>query len=138
MSAPDFLDTNILVYAWDSSSPAKQRIAQDLVRKAIAGEIFISTQVMAEFAVTMLHKISPAAKPQEIEALLDVLEPVKLVLTDVDTIRRAVQVRAKYGLHFYDGMIVAAAERGGCRRIWSEDMGHGQQYFGLVVENPFV
>jgi predicted nucleic acid-binding protein len=50
---------------------------------------------------------------------------------------RAVDVRAKYGVHFYDGMIVAAAERGGCGRIWSEDLNAGQKYFGIAVENPF-
>ena len=51
--------------------------------------------------------------------------------------RRAVEAHAKYGLHFYDGMIVSAAERGGCGRIWSEDLNAGQEYFGVVVENPF-
>ena len=45
---------------------------------------------------------------------------------------------AKYGLHFYDGMIVAAAERGGCGRIWSEDLNPGHKYFGVAVENPFA
>jgi predicted nucleic acid-binding protein len=40
-------------------------------------------------------------------------------------------------VHFYDGMIVAAAERGGCGRIWSVDLNTGQKYFGIAVENPF-
>jgi predicted nucleic acid-binding protein len=44
---------------------------------------------------------------------------------------------AEYGIHFYDGMIVAAAERGACQRIWSEDFNPGQLYFGIRAENPF-
>jgi predicted nucleic acid-binding protein len=48
-----------------------------------------------------------------------------------------VQARAAYGIHFYDGMIVAAAERAGCQRILSEDLNAGQQYFGVTVSNPF-
>jgi hypothetical protein len=32
----------------------------------------------------------------------------------------------------------AAAERGACRRIWSEDLNAEQQYFGVTVENPFT
>jgi len=52
-------------------------------------------------------------------------------------VRRAVEAHAEYGVRFYDGMIVAAAERGGCERIWSEDFNAGQKYFGIVVENPF-
>jgi predicted nucleic acid-binding protein len=34
-------------------------------------------------------------------------------------------------------MIVAAAERAGCERIWSEDYNSGQKYFGIAVVNPF-
>jgi predicted nucleic acid-binding protein len=49
-----------------------------------------------------------------------------------------VEARQNYGVHFYDGMIIAAAERGGCIRIWSEDMSSGQKYFGIPVENPFA
>jgi predicted nucleic acid-binding protein len=138
MPAPDFLDTNVLVYAYDSADPRKQRVAQDLVRKALAGEIVTSTQVLAEFAAALLHKMSPAALPEDVIAVLGVLEPIHLVIPDSDMIRRAVEARAAYGVHFYDGMILAAAERGGCGRIWSEDLNAGQKYFGIAVENPFA
>ena len=52
-------------------------------------------------------------------------------------VRRAVEVQGRYGLHFYDSLIVAAAERAGCERIWSEDLNSGQKYFGISVQNPF-
>jgi len=39
MSAREFLDTNILVYAYDRSEPRKQQIAQGLVRRAVAGRM---------------------------------------------------------------------------------------------------
>jgi predicted nucleic acid-binding protein len=137
MSGPDFLDTNVLVYAYDVTDPAKQRTAQDLVRKAVAGAMVISTQVLAEFAATLLHKLNPAPSSQDVIALLDTLGPIRLIAPDHDTIRRAVEARAVYGLHFYDGMIIAAAERAGCERIWSEDLNPGQKYFGVVAANPF-
>jgi predicted nucleic acid-binding protein len=137
MPGPDFLDTNVLVYAYDVTDAAKQSIAQDLVRRAIAGGLVISAQVLAEFTATLLHKLSPAPSSGDVVALLDTLAPIRLVPPDHDTIRRAVEVRAAYGLHFYDGMIVAAAERAGCERIWSEDFNPGQKYFGVVVANPF-
>ncbi len=138
MSALEFLDTNVLVYAYDPSDPRKQQIAQNLVRRAVAGEIATSSQVLGEFAATLLHKLKPAAKPEDVMALVDTLGPIKLVPIDGDVVLRAVQVRAQYGVHFYDGMIVAAAERGGCQKIWSEDLNAGQKYFGIAVENPFV
>jgi predicted nucleic acid-binding protein len=137
MPGHDFLDTNILVYAYDISDPAKQRVAQDLVRKAVAGELVISTQVLAEFAATLLHKLSPAPSSQDVIALLDTLAPIRIIPPDHETVRRAVEAKSAYGLHFYDGMIVAAAERAGCERIWSEDFNPGQKYFGIAVSNPF-
>lgn len=138
MSALEFLDTNVLLYAYDPSDPRKQQIAQGLVRRAVAGEIAASSHVLGEFAATLLHKITPPANPQDLTALLDTLGPINLVAIDGDVVLRAVQARAQYGVHFYDGMILAAAERGGCQKIWSEDLNPGQQYFGCVVENPFV
>lgn len=137
MSAPDFLDTNILVYGYDSTEPKKQKTARELVRKALLGEIVISVQVLAEFAATLLQKASPAANANEVLALLDALGPIQTITPDSDLVRRAVEAHAQYGVHFYDGMILAAAERGGCTRIWSEDLGAGQKYFGVTVKNPF-
>ena len=137
MPGPDFLDTNVLVSAFDVSDLAKQRAAQDLVRKAVAGELVISTQVMAEFAATLLHKLVPVQPPEDVVALLDILAPIRLITPDADTVRRAVEARSAYGVHFYDGMIIAAAERAGCEKIWSEDFNTGQKYFGITAVNPF-
>jgi predicted nucleic acid-binding protein len=137
MPGPDFLDTNVLVYSYDITDLRKQRIAQNLLRQALTGDAVTSTQVLSEFASTLLHKVTPPALPQQVAALLDVLGPLKLIPTDGDTVRRAVEARAQYGIHFYDGMIVAAAERAGCGRIWSEDFNAGQKYFGIAVQNPF-
>ena len=138
MPAPEFLDTNILVYAYDSGSPSKQRVAQRLVRAALAGHSVISAQVLAEFSATLLHKVSPAVRSDDLIVLLDALGPIKVLPPDAGVVRRAVEARATYGIHFYDGMIVAAAEKAGCKRIWSEDLSSGQEYFGVTVENPFA
>jgi predicted nucleic acid-binding protein len=135
MRGRDFLDTNVLVHAYDAADPAKQSIAQDLVRRAVAGEIVTSTQVLTEFAATLLHKISPAARRPNVLAILDALGPIKVTAPDADTIRRAVEAHAQHGV---DGMILAAAEHGSCTRILSEDFNAGQSYFGIKVENPFV
>ena len=137
MSGADFLDTNVLVYAHQFNDPDKQRVAQELVKRAVAGKFVVSTQVLSEFASTLLHKASPPATPEAMIAILDGLSPIKLVTPDRDLIRRAVEARSEYGIHFYNGMIVAAAERAGCERIWSEDFNAGQKYFGVAVANPF-
>lgn len=139
MPGPDFLDTNILVYAYDTRDRRKQRIAQEILRNAVTrtSEAVISSQVLGEFASTLLYRVSPRVRPVRLLAVLDALSPIPLVNPDGDTVRRAVEASAAYGIHFYDGMIVAAAENAGCARIWSEDLNPGQQYFGVSVENPF-
>lgn len=138
MSAAEFLDTNILVYAYDRSDPRKQRIAQGLIHRALDGEIAASSQVLGEFASTLLHKLTPPVKPADLATLLQALGSIYLVPLDGDVVLRAVKAHAQYGLHFYDGMIVATAERGGCRKIWSEDLNASQEYFGVKIENPFL
>ena len=89
MSALEFLDTNVLVYAYDPSDPRKQQIAQNLVRRAVAGEIAASSQVLGEFAAALLHKLKPAGKPEDVMALVDTLGPIKLVPIDGDVVLRA-------------------------------------------------
>ena len=138
MNGVDFLDTNILVYAYQYTDSRKQRIAHDLVRRAIAERWVISSQVLAEFATTLLHKFSQPPTLEELNKILDRLEPIKLVLPDIELVRRAIQARTSYQLHFYDSLIVAAAERAGCARIWSEDFNSGQEYFGVRMANPFL
>ncbi len=126
-----------MIYAYDSTEPEKCRIARRLLREAIDGQHVISTQVMAEFAAVMLHKVTPRADPKLLAEALDNLSPIRLVAADGEVVRRAIAARTAYGLHFYDCLVVAAAERAGCARILSEDFNPGQEYFGVVAENPF-
>jgi predicted nucleic acid-binding protein len=137
MTGRDFLDTNVLVYAYQTSDLGRQRIARQLVSRAVAGEFTISTQVLAEFAATLLHKLQPPLSMEQVTVALDGLGPIPLIVPDGDIVRRAVEARGAYGIHFYDGMIVAAAERAGCEKILSEDLNSQQKYFGVVVANPF-
>lgn len=81
--------------------------------------------------------MSLATEPDALLEILTALSPIKLATIDSHTVRRAVEARATYAIHFYDGMIIASAERAGCDRIWSEDLNPGQEYFGVRVENPF-
>ncbi len=138
MRGPDFLDTNILVYAYVPQDARKQQIAKVILGKALSGDAIVSSQVMAEFASTLLHKAARPMRPEEVIIALDALGAIKLIHLDHGVVRRAVEARALYGIHFYDGMIVAAAERGGCGRILSEDLNAGQKYFQIPVENPFA
>jgi len=131
-----FLDTNILVYAFDPDQVRHHSIARQLLRDAVNGNGAISTQVLGEFASVLLHKLK--AQPKAVSDALAALESIRTVHMDGTLIRRAIEAHARYGVRFYDGLIIATAERAGCGRILSEDMNRGQKYFGIAVENPFA
>lgn len=137
MSVLEFLDTSMLVYSYDVTDPRIQEVAQNFVRKGLAGDMVTSTQVLGEFAATLLHRVVPRVHPDEVTAILDAPDPVPIVATDADMVRCAVEVQGRYGLYFCDSLIIAAAERAGCETIWSEDLSSGQTHYGISVQNPF-
>jgi predicted nucleic acid-binding protein len=138
MTGRDFLDTNVLVYAVDLEDTRKHEIARPMLTKALQGEFSVSVQVLAEFTSNLLHKHAGNFKTEEVTAFLGLLRRIPLIKPDVEIVRRAVEAHAAYGVHFYDGMIIAAAERAGAKRILSEDLNAGQKYFGVEVVNPFA
>ena len=87
MSARSFFDTNVLVYADDQSSPAKQRRAIELVaehRRARTG--VVSLQVLQEYFVTVTRKLSVDARiaRRKVE-LLSEFEPLPPTPRPVET-----------------------------------------------------
>jgi predicted nucleic acid-binding protein len=138
MTAEAFLDTNILVYAYDSSEPRKQAVAQELLTCGLEQEsAVLSAQVLGEFFVVITRKVAVPMTPQEARSLVDLFCALPVVDTDISLVRRAIDTRQTYQLSYWDGLIIAAAERAGCRRILSEDLNSGQEYHGIRVDNPF-
>ncbi len=53
-----FLDTNILVYLFDTDTPAKQRRARQLLSsQTLQARLMLSTQVLQEFYVSVTRKL---------------------------------------------------------------------------------
>jgi len=133
-----FLDSNILVYVADQRESDKHTTATELIDAALDGtkECWISTQTLSEFSNVALKKLR--LECELVEGYVDVFKCIKVVLPDADVVKRALQVKRRYGIQFYDSMMVAAAERAGCAELISEDLADGQSYFGVVVRNPFT
>ncbi|MGD9126149.1 MAG: PIN domain-containing protein [Planctomycetia bacterium] len=136
MAEKTFLDTNILVYAFDRSEPRKRETAIACYVQAFEDDtLVVSTQVLNEFCVTARRK---SFHEQTIRKLIDSFCNYQVVSTDLLVVKRALDASKEYGLSHWDALIVAAAERAKCRCIYSEDMNHSQEYFGVRVENPFL
>ena len=133
-----FLDTNVLVYLADACDARKQRIAEEYVAGAIAERLDcrISVQTLTEFTNVCLKKLM--LDKSVISVFLDYFDDLQMVRTDSETVRKALEIRSRYGIQFYDAMMVSAALESGCTEILSEDLNDGQDYGGVVAHNPFV
>jgi predicted nucleic acid-binding protein len=133
LSAADFFDTNILIYAVMGGDP-RSVIAND----ALAQGGTISVQVLNEFTNVARRKYR-RSWPEIIGALADIraLCSPPLPLTAA-THERAVALAAAHSLAFYDALIIASALGAGCNTLLSEDMQHGQVIDGrMIIRNPF-
>ncbi len=139
MSDRIFLDTNILVYSFDSDQSAKQRRAREIIAGALRdGRAIISYQVVQEFINVALHKFaSPFSVNDCSDYLTGVLEPLCQVYADIRLYRKALEVYGATGFSFHDSLIVAGAIRGGCSILLTEDMQEGRDFEGVRIVNPF-
>ena len=131
-----FIDSNVLIYVADDTDVEKQRIARSVVEQAISSDDFlVSAQVLNEFSSVSLKKLRKS--DDEVNRFLEVLEGIKATPVLPQWTRRAIWSKGCYGLQFYDSLIVAAAEAGGCDEILTEDLNDGQIYCGVKAVNPF-
>jgi predicted nucleic acid-binding protein len=103
-----------------------------------AGEFSISTQVMAEFVSVVRRKAAPPISEAEIDAWLDDLARRDHVAVDSGIVQRGTVISRQHRISYYDGAILAAAERLGCNTVLSEDMADGHSYGSVTVRNPFM
>jgi predicted nucleic acid-binding protein len=137
MPARSFFDTNVLVYADDKASPAKQRRAIALIaehRRARTG--VISLQVLQEYFATATRKLrvdaATARRKVELLAEFDVVTP------DVPDILAAIDLHRLHALNFWDALVIRSAKQSGCRILLSEDMQATREIDGVRIENPFA
>ena len=138
MSGKYFADTNVLVYAFDNSEPAKQLIAQQILEKQGGdGALVVSTQVLQEFFVTVTRKLAQPLSIDDAYTLVQQFGVYPMVSETPELILRAISRHRDDSFSFWDGLIVEAALQAGCQILWSEDMQDGRQIGQLVIRNPF-
>ncbi len=138
MTATVFVDTNVLVYASDARDPAKKQRALDwLTALWRAGACRTSTQVLQEYYVTVTRKLSPALSRDQARADVDDLIAWHPVPLGESVIRLAWSIEDRFGLSWWDSLIVAAAQSSKCDVLLTEDLQAGQRFGSLAVVNPF-
>jgi len=139
MSAPVFVDTNVFVYARDASEPDKQALAAQWIRELWTTQTGrTSVQVLSEYYATVTRKLNPGLEPD------DAWDDVKALFAwDPQEVDRTVLVRGRdiatrFGLSWWDALIVAAAQLQNCALLLSEDLQDGWECGTVTVRNPFV
>lgn len=138
MTAPIFVDTNILVYAKDLGAGEKQaRAGEWMALTWQSGRGRLSVQVLQEFYVTLTRKLRPGLTPEEARAEVRALLPWQPIAVGPGIMESAWGAQERFQLSWWDALIVAAAHAGRCRYLLTEDLQDGQDLDGLVVVNPF-
>ncbi len=135
-----FLDTNVVIYAFDQSSSAKLRIARRLIAQGTERKTaVVSYQVVQEFVNVALRRFESSMSQSELEEFLfEALFPMTEISSSPALVIEALRLRGMHQLAWYDSLIVAAAIQARCTVLYSEDLQHGRRFGDLVIENPFL
>ena len=131
-----FLDTNVVVYAFDRADPEKQATAISILEGG--DRLVVSTQVLLETWWVLTRRLVEPLSEDRASAVIDTLTELPVVNTDPELVRRAIRTSRQSEAAIWDAMIIEAARSAGCHRVLSEDLQDGRNYGGLVIENPFV
>ena len=140
MSAPgpEFVDTNVWLYAYDGSEWRQPTALKLLESLAGRGNGCVSVQVMQEFAVNALRASKLAMSTAEVQEALEVMADWTVHRPAATDVSQAVAIAARHQLSFWDAMIVLSARQLGCAILWTEDLGDGQVIEGVTIKNPFA
>ena len=133
-----FVDTNILVYAYDRGAGEKRDVARRRLEQLwAAGDGVISTQVLQEFYVNVRRKARKPMSRTSVRSLIADYLAWNPVVIDGTSVLEAIDAERRYRLSFWDALIVVAAQASGAGILLSEDFNDGQKYGSVQVVNPF-
>jgi predicted nucleic acid-binding protein len=137
MTAPVFVDSNVLLYALDEADSKKQQAARNWraeLWRSRRGRV--SFQVLGEFYVNAVRK-RPAARDEARAEVRDLLA-WNPVIADAALLEQGWKFQDRYHLSYWDALIAAAAKVSSCRYLLTEDLQTGQKLDGIEVINPFL
>ena len=134
-----FVDTNILVYAYDRTAGHKFTIANQLLQQLWRNQNgCISIQVLQEFTYTITRKVKVPLSDAVTKSVVIEYAKWRVFSPKVEDLCMAIDIQQRYQLAFWDALIVHSAASLSCEILWSEDLNSGQQFADLEVRNPFL
>lgn len=130
------LDSNVIIYAFDPTDASKHRRARTLMAHAMATSRLFPRQVLGEIlSVAHRRRHLPLARVRE---LVDEIEALETVLpTDASALQLASVLAERYGLQFFDALILEIVRSAGQTILLTEDMHDGLRLGSLTIVDPF-
>ena len=130
-------DTNVLIYAVSNrEADARKRARAEAT--LMEPDLALSVQVLQEFYNQSTKPRRPAGLTHE--QAMEFLMPLRTLPTQEITVElfdTATEIRARFGISYWDAAIIAPAKKPGCEAVYSEDLSREQDYDGVRVMNPF-
>jgi predicted nucleic acid-binding protein len=135
----EFVDTNVLVYAFDVSAGGKKRAAERLLERLWhSGTGCLSVQVLQEFFVTVTSKVGSRLSAEDAAERVRDFTSWTIFAPTAGDVLGAITLHSEHKISFWDGMVLQAAAELGCHLLWSEDLNEGQRIRGVRIRNPFT
>jgi len=136
MAGRSFLDSNVLIYTDDASSPAKQRAALELIARCRRRrDGVVSLQVLEEYFAISTRKLGVDAAIARRK--VELFSQLALVATRLEDVLAAIDLHRLHQFSFWDALVIRSALQAGCSRLYSEDLQHGRRIDGVEIVNPF-
>ena len=135
----EFVDTNILLYAYDPAAGERHEAASALIDRLWRERRgAISVQVLQEFYVNAIRRAGKTTTPEVAVDILKSLVRWRVHSPLPDDVIAAATLSSRHQLSFWDAMIVRSAAELRCDTLWTEDLSDGQVLEGVQLTNPFT
>ena len=140
MMSKVMLDTNILVYAYDSSAGEKQQLSLQVLDHLVRIDRgVVSPQVLGEFFVTVTQKISePLSFSQAAERVQRFIQLWPVLGLNEMIVGEAVRGVRDHRFSYWDAQIWACARLNQVEMVFSEDFAHNSTVDGVRFINPLL
>jgi predicted nucleic acid-binding protein len=136
------IDTNILIYAYDTSEGTKHEVSKNLLKQIWeAGKGIVCLQNLMEFFVVITQKVENPIDVAEAKIIVeDILKSDnwKVIDRDEDTFLSAIDLVAEHKVHLWDAVIVACMKENEITEIVTENKKDFEKIPEITVIIPFI
>lgn len=139
---PDkLIDTNILVYAYDTSEGRKHEVSKNLLKQIWeAGGGIVCLQNLMEFFVVITKKVENPIDVAEARTIVeDILNSDNwgVIDRDIDTFLSAIDLVSKHDVHLWDAVIIACMKENEITEIVTENKEDFEKIPSIKIIVPF-